>query len=59
MRGGDASLIAQSVKNQPAMQESAGYAGDSGSIPASRRSPGGGNGNLEIQATEGRPMFYS
>ena len=57
--GGNASLIAQSLKNQPAMQESAGYAGDPGSIPESRRSPGEGNGNLEIQATEGRPMFYA
>ena len=34
-----ASLVAQMVKNLPAMQ------GDPGSIPASRRSPGEGNGN--------------
>ena len=39
-----ASLIAQSVKNPPAMQESACNAGDPGLIPGSGRSPGEGNG---------------
>ena len=37
-------LIAQSVKNLPAMQDSC-IAGDLGLIPGSRRSPGEGNGN--------------
>ena len=40
-----ASLIAQLVKNPPAMQESACNARDPGSIPGSGRSPGEGNGN--------------
>ena len=40
-----ASLLAQTVKNLPAMQESAGNAGDPGSIPGSGTSPGEGNGN--------------
>ena len=40
-----AALIAQSVKNPPAMKESACNARDPGSIPGSRRSPGEGNGN--------------
>ena len=40
-----ASLLAQSVKNPAAMQESTCYAGDRGSIPRSGRSPGEGNGN--------------
>ena len=35
-----ASLLAQSVKNLPAMQESACNAGDQGSIPGSEISPG-------------------
>ena len=39
------SLIVQSVKNPPAMQESACDAGDLGSIPGSRRSRREGNGN--------------
>ena len=38
-----ASLVAQTVKNLPAMQQT-------GSIPGSGRSPGGGNGN---------PLLYS
>ena len=38
-------LVARSVKNLPAMQESACIAGDLGLIPGSRRSPGEGNGN--------------
>ena len=33
------------VKNLPAMQETACYAGNVGSIPGSGRSPGEGNGN--------------
>ena len=40
-----ASLMAQSVKNPPAMQESACNARDPGSIPGSGRSPGEGNGS--------------
>ena len=40
-----ASLVAQSVKNLPAMRESAFNAGDLGSIPGSVRCPGEGNGN--------------
>ena len=40
-----ASLVAQSVKNLPAMQEIACNAGDPGSIPGWGRSPGEGNGN--------------
>jgi len=36
-------LVAQKVKSPPAMQETS--AGDSGLIPGSGRSPGGGNGN--------------
>ena len=44
MHGG-ASLIAQLIKNPPAVQVSACKAGDPGSIPRSGRSPGEGNGN--------------
>ena len=40
-----ASLVAQSVKNLSAMQETACNAGDPGSTPGSGRSPGKGNGN--------------
>ena len=40
-----ASLIARSVKNPPAMQESACNARDPGSIPGSGRSPGEGSGS--------------
>ena len=40
-----ASLVAQSVKNPPAMQETAYNAGDPGLTPGSGRSPGEGNGN--------------
>ena len=42
---GRASLVAQSVKNSPAMRETACNAGDAGSIPGSGRSPGEGNSN--------------
>ena len=45
-----ASLVAETVKNLPAVQEiwvcrRYGFAGDSGSVPGSGRSPGGGLGN--------------
>ena len=40
-----ASLLAQSVKNLPAVQEITCSAGDLGSTPGSGRSPGEGNGN--------------
>ena len=39
------SLVAPSVKNMPAMQETTCSTGDPGSSPRSGRSPGGGNGN--------------
>ena len=58
------SLIVQSVKNLPAMQESACDAGDPGSIPGSRRSRREGNGNplryscLENPQME-KPVGYS
>ena len=38
--------MAQSVKNLPAMQETACVIGDQGSIPGSESSLGEGNGNL-------------
>ena len=40
-----ASLVAQLVKNLPAMQKNACGAGDLSLIPGSGRSPGEGNGN--------------
>ena len=40
-----ASLLAQSVRNPPAMQEIASSTGDMDSILESERFPGGGNGN--------------
>ena len=39
------SLVAQSVKKPPAMQEIACNIGDQGSVPGSGSSPGEGNGN--------------
>ena len=42
---GRASLVAQTVKNLPAMQETTCSAGDTGLIPGSGRSLGEGNGN--------------
>ena len=45
-----ASLVAQSVKNLPAMQESVCNEGDPGSIPGPGRFLGEGNGN---------PLLYS
>ena len=41
-----ASLVAQSVKNLPAIQETTCSTGDLGLPPGSGRSPGKGNGNL-------------
>ena len=41
-----ASLVAQLVKNTPAMVETTCNAGDLGSIPGLGRSPGEGNGDL-------------
>ena len=43
--GSRACLVAQLVKNPPAMQESACNAGDLGSIPGSGTAPGEGNGS--------------
>ena len=40
-----ASVVAQSIKNLPAVQETARSAGDWSSIPGSGRSLGGGHGN--------------
>jgi len=40
-----ASLVAESVNNPPAMQETTCNAGDLSSIPRSGRSPGEGDGN--------------
>ena len=40
-----ASLVAQLVKNPPAVQEFACSTGDLSSVPESQRSPGEGNGN--------------
>ena len=51
-----ASLVAQSVKNLPAMQEIACNAGDPGSIPGWGRSPGEGNGNPLQYSCLGNPM---
>ena len=51
-----ASLVAQSVKNPPAMQESACNAGDTGSIAGSGRSPGEGNGDPLWYSCLGNPM---
>ena len=51
-----ASLGAQSVKNLPAMQETACNAGDPDSILGSRRLPGGGNGNLLQYSCLDNPM---
>jgi len=49
------SLVAQSVKNPPAVQESACNAGNPGLISGSRRSAGEGNGN-PLQCCMGNPM---
>ena len=50
---GNASLMAQWVKNLPA---NAGDAGDLGLIPALGRSPGGGNGNPFQYSCLGNPV---
>ena len=50
-----ASLVAQLVKNPPALQEIACNAGDLGSIPGLGRSPGEGNGN-PLQSCLKNPM---
>ena len=50
------SLVAQLVKNLPAMQETTYNAGDLGLIPGSGRSPGGGNGNPLQYSCLGNPI---
>ena len=49
-------LVAQPVKNLPAMQGSAGIAGDLGLIPGSGSSPGEGNGNALQYPSLENPM---
>ena len=49
-------LMIQLVKNLPAMQETACYIVDLGSIPELERSPGGGNGNPFQYSYLGNPM---
>ena len=49
-------LVAQSVNNQPVMQETACNAGDPDSIPGSGKSPGEGNGNPLQYPCLGNPM---
>ena len=51
-----ASLVAQWVKNPPAKQETACYAGDLGSVPGSGKSPGEGNVNPLQYSHLGNPM---
>ena len=48
--------MAQSIKNPPAMQETACNAGEPGSIPDSGSSPGEGNGNPLQYSCQGHPM---
>ena len=48
--------MAQSIKNPPAMQETACNAGELGSIPDSGSSPGEGNGNPLQYSCQGHPM---
>lgn len=43
-----ASLVAQSVKNPPEMQETSYNTGDPGLIPELERSPGEGNGHTPL-----------
>ena len=50
------SLVVQSVKNPPEMQETTCNAGNSSSIPRSGRSPGEGNGNPLQCSCLGNPM---
>ena len=47
--------MVQSVKNPPAMQETACDAGDVGSIPGSGRSPGEGNDDPSQYSCLGNP----
>ena len=49
------SLVAQSVKNSPTMQETTCNAGDLGLIPGSGRVPGEGNSNLLQYSCLGSP----
>ena len=51
-----ASLVPQSVKNLPAMQEITCNTGDPGSIPGLGRSPGVRNGNSLQYSCLGNPM---
>ena len=51
------SLLAQLVKNLPAMQETTCKACDLGSIPGSDRFPGEGNGNFLIKEYLIPPVF--
>ena len=51
-----ASVVAQSLKNSPVMQETACSAGDLGSDPGSERSPGEGNDNPLQYSCLGNPM---
>ena len=48
--------MAQSVKNPPAIQETASSTGDPGSTPGSGRSPGEGNGSPLQYSYLGNPM---
>ena len=50
------SLVAQSVRNLPAMQETTSDAGDPGSIPGSGRSPRERNGSPLQYFTLRNPM---
>ena len=49
-------LVAQSVKNPPAVKETSCNAGDPSLIPGSGRSPGEGNGNQLQYSCLGNPM---
>ena len=51
-----ASLVAQSVKNPPEMQETCCNTGDPGLIPELERSPGGGDGSTLQYSCQGYPM---
>ena len=50
------SLVAQWVKNPPAVQETARDAADPGLVPGSGRSPGEGNGDPLHYSCLGNPM---
>ena len=51
-----ASPVSQSVMNPPAVQKVTRNAGDAGSTPGLRRSPGEGNGNPFHCSCLGNPM---